>query len=226
MCRLLLIKTNKIQSQTNLLMEFAQMCKKSKAPDGDWQGDGFGITWLNYNNSWETIKSTLPIWEKPEIINEVPNTNIVLVHARSATFKNQLNVGDTSFNQPFSDDKYAYIFNGHLEGVKLKFPVRGKTGAEKLWNLLNIKLTYTQPIIALNELLQERVLDTNKIYAMNIGLSDKKNIYALCKYLPNEIIPDYHKLHYYSNDKIKLIVSEPIGGFNYSKALNPEIIIL
>jgi predicted glutamine amidotransferase len=226
MCRILLIKTSKPESQTELLEKFASMCEQSKAPDGDWQGDGFGISWLDESQNWQIVKSTEPIWNERAMIEKVPKSKIIVAHARSATFKSQMLDGDTSYNQPYTNEDFSFVFNGHLEGVKLSRKIDGKTGAEKIWNLLNEKLVKSNPAKSLGEILAERENDTKKIHAMNIGISDKINIYGLCRYEPNDILPDYHKLRYYSDENIKIICSEPIGDYQFSYLKNSEIIIL
>ncbi|MBI3954995.1 hypothetical protein HY338_01010, partial [Candidatus Gottesmanbacteria bacterium] len=43
MCRFLLVRSKIKIKPEKLLQDFAGMCQKSRAPDGDWQGDGWGI---------------------------------------------------------------------------------------------------------------------------------------------------------------------------------------
>jgi predicted glutamine amidotransferase len=226
MCRILLIKTTKKINPQKYLHAFAEMSEKSRALDGDWQGDGYGISWLQ-NNSWNIQKSTDPIWKDISSFENIPDSKIFMVHARSATYKSKLEEGDTSYNQPYIADGLSYVFNGHLKGVRLKRKVAGKVGAEKLFNLFlefyKSENNIFSSIRKLNHFIKENV---NQILAMNYGVSDKKNIYATCNYSPNKKNPDYHKLHVYSSQDLKIITSEPILDFTYQKMAQGEIIAL
>ncbi|HEX9804921.1 MAG TPA: class II glutamine amidotransferase [Candidatus Dojkabacteria bacterium] len=202
------------------------MSEKSKALDGDWQGDGFGISWVDENNSWQEIKSTKPIWLTTDLFSKIPRTKLLSVHARSATFKSQMQEGDTSYNQPYNNSEFSFVFNGHLKGVKLKRVVPGKIGAEKIWNLLLNELEKNGMEDSLKNIDQFLTNHTEEIGAMNIGVADKNNIYALCHYKPNDINPDYHNLWSMENAKLKMICSEPLQGFEMTKMKNLEIIKL
>src|SRR3989344_4992469 len=132
MCRFLLVKSKKLIKPQKLLLQFAQMAKKSRALDGDWQGDGWGVAYKN--QKWEIHKSLNPIWQDENTFNKFPKTDLFLVHARSASFPKDRGV--IEFNQPFIYKNYAFVFNGLLRGVRLPMKVSGRIGAEKIWFLL------------------------------------------------------------------------------------------
>lgn len=229
MCRILGIKikntkNNKPENILETLEQFTDMCKKSRTLDGDWQGDGFGITWLDNQNNWQEVKSTNPIWQEMKLftnfqtINKISQSNIVLAHARSATFKNQMQQNDTSYNQPYHYKNLAFAFNGHLKGVKFKKPIPGKIGAEKIWNIL-LEIYSTQHKIKSSLEQLDTVMKENveNILGMNILFSDSKNIGAICRFTPNTINPTYHNLWTYMNDNEKVICSEQLPKYNTSK---------
>ena len=56
MCRFLLAKSKLSINPEKILKSFAKMAKKSKAYDGDWQGDGWGFSWLK-DDKWQIYKS-------------------------------------------------------------------------------------------------------------------------------------------------------------------------
>ncbi len=66
------------------------------------------------------------------IRHNFPTTKRLIVHARSAFQDKDIVVEN---NMPFYDDKYIFIFNGELNGVKIKSD--GRIGAEKILILLN-----------------------------------------------------------------------------------------
>src|SRR3989339_1821617 len=99
MCRFLLVKSkNKIKPE-KLLTKFSKMVEKSRAYDGDWQGDGWGISWLDKNNNWQVKKSLQPIWKEEVEFNKFPPTKIFCIHARSASFAKHK--GIIKYNEPF-----------------------------------------------------------------------------------------------------------------------------
>ena len=75
MCRFLLVKYKKKLKPEKLIKDFALMCEKSRAPDGDWQGDGWGIAWQE-KKSWKLHKSLSPVWEDQDKFISIPQTNL------------------------------------------------------------------------------------------------------------------------------------------------------
>lgn len=189
------------------------MAEASRTLDDDRQEDGWGITWLDDKSEWETYKSLNPVWDVTEVkkFDNFPATTIFLAHARSATFKSQL--GNLKFNQPYSNGNHAFAFNGHLEGVHLDRPVKGKIGAEKIWTLTQEFLVKLSPKQALKELRTTMQSATDKIHGMNIVLSDKQDIYGLCEFTPNTINPTYYNLELHQSTDLKFICSEKLKGY-------------
>lgn len=218
MCRFLLCKLNKPINLQSILNQFAEMAKKSKAFDGDWQGDGWGFSWLNAKGSWKLYRSLKPIWQDAQSFNRLnTKTKLFAIHARSATFPHHK--GNIEFNQPYVNNSYIFVFNGYLKGVSLSIP--GKIGAEKIWFLLQKALTEKKPIEALEKVKNLLKKNTKEIQALNIGLSDGNNIYALSYYTKH---PEYYRLRYIKNKALSIISSEPIGTFDFSKTTSGSIL--
>jgi len=209
MCRFLLAQSeNKFKPQS-LLADFAKMAQKSKALDGDWQGDGWGIALLDEQNKWQVKKSLLPVWEDMRAFGKLEKANTFVVHARSASFPEHKGV--LEFNQPYISGEYAFVFNGLLKSVSLP-DVPGRIGAEKIWSLLKKFLQTVKPEEALEKVKNLLIENSQQINALNIGLVDKKNIYALCYYSKT---PEYYSLRYADDNGVKIISSEPIGKYKW-----------
>lgn len=204
MCRFLLVKYNQSQSVITLLEQFAKKCKTDLSLEDDWQGDGWGFTYLDTHDSWQTHKSLRPIWDDYNS-RKYPRSKIFMIHARSASYNKSLD--DVTVNQPYANSKYAFVFNGNLAGVKIKRRIPGKIGAQKLWFLVREFLEKDEPDVALKEFGDYLLPKISKLHAMNIGVSDKQDIYAINHFAPNDVKPEYHKLYRYSDDGVKLISS-------------------
>lgn len=221
MCRFLLVKSSEVFSPHKILTQFSEMAKDSRTFDGDWQGDGWGVSWQDQKGEWQVKKSLLPVWENEESFRQIPRTKLLIVHARSASFVQHKN--NLDYNQPFVEGKYGYVFNGLLKGVTLKQKLNGVIGAQKIWSLLKgflLKDSVEESLSKVNEIMKET---TREVQAMNIGVSDKVNIYALCQFSSN---PDYYSLWYMDTPQLKIICSEKIDGFKYERANYGEVISL
>lgn len=204
MCRFLLVKSQNAISPKSLLTQFAKMAKKSKAYDGDWQGDGWGISFLDSKNNWQCQKSLSPIWQDAKIFSTFPSTKTFVVHARSASFPNHK--GNIIYNQPYIDGEYSFVFNGLLKGVRLP-NIPGNIGAEKIWHLLKQELKENNPKEALEKTKEHLVKNSKEIFALNIGLATPNHIYSLCYFTK---YPNYYQLHSYKNQELEIICSEPL----------------
>jgi len=204
MCRFLLVKSKNLIKPKNLLTQFAKMAKKSKAYDGDWQGDGWGISFVDSKNNWQCHKSLSPIWEDLNIFTAFPKTKTFVVHARSASFPNQK--GNITFNQPFINGKYSFVFNGLLKGVRLP-NIPGNIGAEKIWYLLKQELKENNLKEALKKTKELLLKNSKEIFALNIGLATPKKIYSLCFFTK---YPKYYQLRSFKNQDIEIICSESL----------------
>lgn len=217
MCRFLLAKSSNPFHPKQILTDFAQMAEKSKAFDGDWQGDGWGFSWLDKKNKWRLYRSLKPIWKDIQSIKRVASTKLLAIHARSATFPQHKNV--LEYNQPYINGNNLFVFNGYLKGVSLIIP--GRIGAEKIWFLLQKTLKEKKPIEALEKVKNILKKNTKTIQALNIGFSDGKNIYALSYYTKHS---EYYRLRYFKTRELSIISSEPIGDYDFSKTTSGSIL--
>jgi len=221
MCRFLLMKAHTAISPVALLQSFADMAQQSHGADGVWQGDGWGITWLDGEERWQLHKSLAPIWLDRTGFTALPASRLFLVHARSASFPHHKDVID--YNQPYHDEQYAFVFNGLLRGVKLPQRVAGQIGAQKIWRLLQNYLTTQPPVAALTQLHTTLVAHTQEVKALNIGLMDKNGGYTFCSFATN---PDYYTLQSHRSAKLQMICSEPLAGYAFDAVAPNQVVAL
>lgn len=194
MCRLLYIKSTDLFDPIDHLKQFAQMAKNSL----EYQGHGWGCAFL-VKNEWKYYKNINPIWE--DNFENIPKTSLLLVHARSA-YKDEGIVIEN--NMPFYDDKQVFIFNGELQGVKIKS--EGRIGAEKIFNYLkrfeNDNLTLESFKKGL-EIIEKR---SDYIKAMNIIVATKEKAFVSSLFNERD---DYFTLRYFEDETKKIVCSEP-----------------
>lgn len=210
MCRFALVKTTIPEKPQEILNSFSEMAEVSRAPDDDIQGDGWGISWRQ-NNEWERYSSINPIWESRNEFTSPPETNLFLIHARSASFnKDKDNI---SYNQPYTDGKYAFVFNGLLKGMRYPRPLAGNIGAQKIWTLLQEFLGQNSTEVAIKKTVAELNKYAREVQALNLGLSDGERLYAYCQFAKND---DYYTLHANQSSEKIIVSSEPLRGGTFS----------
>ncbi len=198
MCRLLYVNSINNFSIPDYLLKFADVSKNSK----EYQGHGWGCAYLQHG-VWEYYKNLNPIWE--DDFFRFGFTNRLLVHARSA-FKDEGIIVEN--NMPFYDDKFIFIFNGQLSGVRIK--EEGKIGAEKIFNYIK-RFDKGNALEALNKGTEIIKKKSNYIRAMNIILSDKNASYVYSHF--NEE-PDYFTMHIKQDESTIIVCSEKLPGEN------------
>lgn len=219
MCRFLLVRSKKKIKPETLLNQFALMCQKSRAPDGDLQGDGWGIA--SKISNWDIYKSLKPIWEDRDKFQEFAETNMFIIHARSAGFTQHK--GDIEFNQPFIQDDLCFVFNGMIKGVKIGRKLSGKIGAQKIFSLiLEEKKSNSIKDVLMNV---DKLLlgNSEKIIGLNIAVVQENKFYILCEYEKNR---NYFGIRYFQNDGMTLICSEPIGDYEWTIMKKGEVLSL
>jgi glutamine amidotransferase len=146
---------------------------------------------------WKRYRSLTPIWEdSPPLPRKV---EMLVLHARSA-FRNE---GiDVRNNMPFYRDDLCFVFNGELQGVRLRAP--GRIGAEKIFHLiLEQRVGLQAALAATDRLVRSR---SRYVRAMNVALTDGSAIYAHCRFGEK---PDYFTLHYRAGE-VSGVSSEPL----------------
>lgn len=122
MCRLLFIRSDTAFAIRDHLETFAEISRTSP----EYQGHGWGCAWLQ-GDEWRLYHDIKPVWE--DSLDGFGETTLLLAHARSAFRDEGICVEN---NMPFFDGRYVFIFNGELQGVRIK--EEGRIGAEKIFN--------------------------------------------------------------------------------------------
>ena len=193
MCRLLLVRSKDEISAETFLREFAEVSKNSK----EYQGHGWGCTML-INDEWTHYRNISPVWE--DDLSKFGKTTLLLAHARSAFRDEGIKVDN---NMPFFDDKYVFIFNGELRGVKIN--AEGRIGAEKIFNFIkrfdkgNIHEAIKKGI----DVIKRR---TSYIRALNFIISDKNETFVYSHFNEDE---EYFTMKY-SEENALIICSDQI----------------
>lgn len=196
MCRLLYVNSKKEFSVEDYLTKFAEVSKNSK----EFQGHGWGCAYLK-NGEWNYYKNVMPIWE--DVLSKFDSSTRLIAHARSA-FKDEGIIVEN--NMPFYDDKYIFIFNGELQGVKIK--EEGRIGAEKIFNYIKRfdKGDVKRAIQKGTDIITKK---SSYIRAMNIIFSDKTSSYVYSQFNEDE---DYFSMHVKKNNDTVLVCSQPFAG--------------
>ena len=192
MCRLLFVQNKNEFSISEHLSIFATIAKNSK----EYQGHGWGCSYL-VNNEWIHYKDISPIWD--DDLEQFPKSKRLIVHARSAFEDRDIVVAN---NMPFYDDKYVFIFNGELRGVKIK--ADGRIGAEKIFNFIK-RFDKNGMDKALPKGVE--IIDKKSTYirAMNIIIAEKNKVHYSSLFNEDE---DYFQMYYKQSDDELIICSE------------------
>lgn len=208
MCRLLYVNSKKEFLVTDYLTKFSEISKNSK----EFQGHGWGCAYLQ-DEVWKYYKNVKPIWE--DDLSQFGSSTRLIAHTRSA-FKDEGIVVEN--NMPFYDDKYIFVFNGQLSGVKIK--EGGRIGAEKIFNYIkrfdkgNIKEALEKG----TEIVKKR---SSYIRAMNIIMTDSKAAYVSSNFNEDE---KYFTMHNkLTNDSIVICSEQFTGEDNWQPIENNSL---
>jgi predicted glutamine amidotransferase len=207
MCRFLLLASREPYDVRQIALQFAEVCRHSTSPEGDRQEDGWGVAWWHECEGWQRHRSLAPIWTETQVMYHLPRTCHMVVHARSASFARHK--GQMAYNQPYTWNTYAFVFNGRIKGVRLPRRIPGKIGAQKLWHLVREQLRQqVPPEQALAGVYTSLKQHSREIQACNMGLSNGQDIVS---YNGNPSGASYYQLHYVQQEGLKLISSEAFG---------------
>ncbi len=155
-----------------------------------------------------------PIWEDAQNFTLTPTTKFILIHARSASFKeDKYNI---EYNQPYISNGYAFVFNGLIKKVKLPFPTNSKIGSQKIWSILLFYLNKnktTNTISALYKLKDILEKYSKEIQAINTAICDINNIYCLSLF---NTYPEYYQLRLYNSDNLFILSSLDIEDYKFT----------
>ena len=196
MCRLLYVNSKNEFRVSDFLTKFSEISRNSK----EYQGHGWGCAFLQ-NGVWKYYKNVAPIWESD--LSQLGNSSRLVAHARSA-FKDEGIVVEN--NMPFYDDKYVFIFNGQLSGVKIR--EEGRIGAEKIFNYIKRfdKGSIKDALGKGAEIIKKK---SAYIRAMNIIITDSKAAYVSSHFNEDE---EYFTMHCKLNDDMITVCSAPFAG--------------
>ncbi|MBI3954984.1 hypothetical protein HY338_00945, partial [Candidatus Gottesmanbacteria bacterium] len=172
-------------------------------------------------SNWDIYKSLKPVWEERDKFQEFAETNMFVVHARSAGFPDQK--GIIEYNQPYIKDSLCFVFNGMIKGVKIDRKLEGKIGAQKIFSLIlegKRGNSIEDVLKSVDKLLLE---NSEKIIGLNIGVVKENKFYILCEYEKNS---NYFGVRYFQNDEMTLICSEPIGYYEWMMMKKGEVLSL
>lgn len=122
MCRLLYVRASAPFAIRDHLEVFADIAKSSP----EFQGHGWGCAWVR-DGEWRLHHHIQPVWE--DDLTGFGSTTLLIAHARSAFRDEGICVEN---NMPFYDGQHVFIFNGELQGVRIR--EQGRIGAEKIFN--------------------------------------------------------------------------------------------
>lgn len=216
-----MVKSDEPQRPERFLAGFAELSERSPAPDGDPQADGWGISWLEAGGCWKTRKFLAAVWESDHLFSGFPESAFFCIHARSASSPDLKNI--LAFNQPFIDGRFAFVFNGFLQGISLPYPVPGEIGSQKIWALLHSLLESAGPPESLEELKALLNRRARRVQALNIGLCDGENLYGLCQYAEHE---GYYRCWDHVSQGLRMICSGPLDGFDFRPAPRNSVFVL
>ncbi len=179
MCRLLCVRSSNPFGIQSYLEQFAQISRNS--PED--QSHGWGCAWLS-RGKWVIYRSIAPVWEDATPLTA--KTTCLVAHARSA-YRNEGIILEN--NMPFFDGERVFIFNGELQGVRIRMD--GRIGAEKVFNLIRRydKGDLQAAIAAAYKTLEAK---SRYVRAMNLMIADANGVCLGTAYNEN---PDYFQMH-------------------------------
>ncbi len=205
MCRILAVRSDNPFDIATQLLPFAQIAQHSR----EYQGHGWGCSWLDSNNAWQHYHHIQPVWD--DNLQQFDRTRLLLVHARSAFRDEGIAVEN---NMPFSDGESVFIFNGELRGVRIKS--EGRIGAEKIYNYVR-RLDKGDKLEAMRKSAAIIARRTSYVRAMNIVLADKERQIVSTTYSED---PGYFQMVSHSEGDMRRVCSEPFPGESGWQSIN------
>ncbi len=196
MCRLLYIRSSESFALAPHLKEFAKTA--SNSPED--QSHGWGCAWIEQGN-WRFYHSLTPVWE--DNLDQFASSKCVLAHARSAYKNEGIEIQN---NMPFYDGSRVFIFNGELQGVRVR--EEGRIGAEKVFNFVK-RFDHGDLLAAIREGVARLERKTRYIRAMNFIIAQPDRAWLNTQFGEN---PQYFQMHEKSCDNLFMVSSTPYQG--------------
>lgn len=196
MCRLLFVRSPRALDPRPHLSRFARTAQIS--PED--QSHGWGCAW-RLRDQWNFYHSLKPVWE--DSYEHVPQTTFLLAHARSAFRNEGIEIKN---NMPFTDGSKVFIFNGELQGVRIR--EKGRIGAEKVFNFVK-RYDDGDTLNAIRtgvKLLRQK---SNYVRAMNFIIAERDRAWLNSEYSENS---EYFQMHEKIVGDVHTISSSPYEG--------------
>lgn len=197
MCRLLCVRGREGFEMAGHLDALSAIARDSR----EYQGHGWGCAWLD-RGRWRLYHDIAPIWEDPW--RPPGRTTLLVAHARSAFRDEGIRVEN---NMPFTDGERVFIFNGELQGVRIR--ERGRIGAEKVFNFVK-RFDRGDFQLALERGLEVIEKRTRHMRAMNLIVADRAGQVHVATNFRED--PEYFQMHVAQTDKARIICSDPYPG--------------
>jgi glutamine amidotransferase len=189
MCRLLYVRANSPFAIRDHLEVFAEISKNSP----EYQGHGWGCAWV-CDSEWRFHHDIQPVWE--DDLAGFGHTTLLIAHARSAFRDEGICVEN---NMPFFDGRHVFIFNGELQGVRIR--EQGRIGAEKIFNYVKRfdENTMFESIQRGVKVIEKR---TRYVRAMNFIMASLDSTYLATLYGENAGYFQLHRRHDAEMDRV------------------------
>lgn len=201
MTRFLVINKKERFDIEETLRIFAEASENNPTPDGNWQGDGWGISYVDPYLKWRGYKTFVSIWKCMDFFNIFMPSNIFMMHARTLEAEEQYVSED--HNMPYYNDEISFVF----DGVEDEQQINLEDGYffDKFWGKI-LQLDQNDFETGLRELCNGITLNKVGLKAANFVISDKKNIYIYSKTENHNNA--YYKLKYQINENQIIIASQ------------------
>jgi len=211
MCRLLYIRSAESFALGAHLKEFAKTARNS--PED--QSHGWGCAWID-NGNWRFYHSLTPVWE--DCVDRFGSSSCLLAHARSAYKNEGIEIQN---NMPFYDGDKVFIFNGELQGVRVR--EEGRIGAEKVFNFVK-RFDQGDMLKAVREGVLRLERKTRYVRAMNFVIAAKNSAWLNTLFEEN---PQYFQMYQKSFDTTFMVSSAPYeGDRNWTSIENRTVVAL
>lgn len=196
MCRLLFVRSETPVSIHDHLETFAEISRTSP----EFQGHGWGCAWVR-DGEWHLHHDIQPIWAND--LAGFGETTLLVAHARSAFRDEGICVEN---NMPFFDGRYVFIFNGELQGVRIR--EEGRIGAEKIFNYVK-RFENGDMLESVRRGVGVIEKRTRYVRAMNFIMASLDSSFLATVFGEN---PGYFQLHRRSEPGLELVCSVPYPG--------------
>ncbi|MBP9758755.1 hypothetical protein KBD45_03600 [Candidatus Dojkabacteria bacterium] len=203
MSRILVInKKERFDVEENFKI-FAEVSENNPTPDGNWQGDGWGISYIDPLLKWRGFKTFVSIWKNIGFAHIFMPSNIFMLHVRTLIVEEEY-VSEEN-NLPYFNDELSLVYDG--DQLESKIDKSVKPLIDRIWEQIQI-VDKSNLESEFKTICEQINLEAEGYKAFNLVLSDKQNMYVYCKYNPEA--ESYYQIHYFTNELKTIISSQPL----------------